>query len=220
VRQGEKRLNSLEDTLKQEVIENVTNTEEELEQRIDNIAELMSDNREFMETLEDDIEEVDDKAENETEKLKNRVRKIDKNFDSRLERLRSRLRGLEKEMDTKDELKESEIGRLEDQISALRNDFEDKMEQVRTGEVHETLERQAELPFPVEESGHSQQVNELEERVDEVENDRMESIERKLDNLAEHVISNQEKLHELETKMRANELESQGKSSEDITIVS
>jgi septation ring formation regulator EzrA len=131
-----------------------------------------------------------------------------------MERLRSRLRGLEKEVDNKDQIKDSELDRMERNFQKLQMQVEEKFEELEERvNASETVQRQSELPMPVEETVED-------EKKETVEKDRISEIEEKIDNLAEHVLTNQEKLHELESKVRADELESAGSSSKDITIVS
>jgi len=64
----------------------------------------------------------------------------------------------------------------------------------------------------------------LKRKVEELDTDNQENeqtpksnLEKKIDNLAEHVIRNQEKLHQLEQKMS---MEGSAHSSDDVTIIS
>lgn len=208
---GSKELKAFKNDIEQRVkkTEEKTVTEEELDKEVDELREKIEDRIRQLSS------EIDRSVREGEQRLKNLEELVEENV---LEDLHSTEEDLSERIDNLTTI----ILDNQDYLESLETEI-DYVEQ-RVDEKEEFVERQAELPNPTSDITR-EEFEELKEKVessDKQSEDRgnIDTLEKKIDNLAEHVISNQEKIHRLQEQISTSQPRKKNSGKDDITIIS
>ncbi len=194
----------------------------DIEQKIHQVEQETVKEEDFEEHLEELRTQIEDR-------LRQMSSEIDRAVDQGEKRLNSLEKTVEREILEDVEDTEEELSERIEEVTEIVLDNQDYMEwlesEIRRIEKEketevEFVQRQENLPQPAPETEEQEYTDERIEKLEEtIEEKKGSDLEEKIDNLADHVISNQERIHELEEQLRAQGAKEKS-VSEDITIIS
>ena len=153
-------------------------------------------------------EEVDKQIDELRNNIENQLRRLDSEIDRAVREGEDRLQRLEEIVQQKEDKDSNKVNsELSERIDTLMDIILDNQDY---------LEELAETEG-IELENLKKEVEGLKNDVPKAESSGKSNVEEKLDNLAEHVMRNQEKLHQLEQKI---DMENSPPHSEDVTIIS
>lgn len=189
---------------------------EKLENEVEN--KESTDIQAFKDSIERKVKEAERNAVSEEE--------VDKQIDELRNNIENQLRRLDSEIDRAVREGEDRLQRLEEIVQQKEDKGSDKVNSELSERIdtlmdiildnQDYLEELAETEG-IELENLKKEVEGLKNDVPKAESSGKSNVEEKLDNLAEHVMRNQEKLHQLEQKI---DMENSPPHSEDVTIIS
>jgi len=195
----------------------------ELRRRINRIEEEGEDE-------EDKIRDVDQKTIKNREKIddvREKVIETRTEIEGKVENLRRDITKFEeggnRELPSKVRYQLSEIDDMKKSIRKLeKNIGKNKDTKTNTGHVQEpNIDEIRDELEQIADRNVEQRLEDLKDGADNLDSrEDIEELGEKIDNLSEHVISNQEKIHELRRRMELQYSSNKSKDSDEITIIS